>query len=502
MMQANALYTADVAIVGGGIVGTAALYQLSQYRLRLALVEKNYEVGWGATKANSGIVHGGFHDDPSTWKGKLCIRGNQRYPELCEKLDVTFRQNGILMVALSEDDLPVLNKYLERGKANGVPGISIISRDEALELEPNLTPDIVAALYSPEGGVINPFEMAIAFAEVAQANGAAIFTDTEVTGLKREGELIHVETDKGVIAARFVINAAGLWSDEIARLAGDDYFTITPRKGEEYLTDKRAGNLVHRTIFPTPSPTSKGILAIPTAEGNLMIGPTALELPDKAALDTTEAGFREIVTSVKRLVPKIDSRDIITSFVGLRAASNRGDFIIEPSPRFPGLIHAAGIESPGLTAAPAIAEVLTQIMADAGLDLIPNPSARDTRPQVPHFHELSNEERAQLIAQDPRFGRVVCRCETVTEAEIVDAIKRGARTVDGVKFRTRAGMGRCQGGFCQPLIIGILARELGVDPTDITKRGPGTKILVSPLNKGMVESGAEMVANSGKEGQA
>ena len=235
------------------------------------------------------------------------------------------------MVAFSEEDLPVLEQHLERGKLNQVPGIRIISREEALALEPNLSEDVIAALYAPEGGIVNPFEMAIAFSEVAQANGAALFTDTTVIGLEDESDRIRIVTDKGVIYARYVINAAGLYADEVARFVGDTSFTITPRKGEEYLMDKRVGHLVHRTIFPTPSPKSKGILVIPTAEGNLMIGPTALELPDKEALDTTASGFEEIVTSVRRIVPRINSRDIITSFVGLRAASDRGDFILEPS---------------------------------------------------------------------------------------------------------------------------------------------------------------------------
>ena len=230
MTKAPELYSADVAIIGGGIVGTAVLYELSQYRLRLALIEKNAEVGWGATKANSGIVHGGFHDDPNTWKGKLCIRGNQKFPELAKKLDVGFRQNGILMVAFSEEDLPVLEQHLERGKLNQVPGIRIISREEALALEPNLSEDVIAALYAPEGGIVNPFEMAIAFSEVAQANGAALFTDTTVIGLEDESDRIRIVTDKGVIYARYVINAAGLYADEVARFVGDTSFTITPAK--------------------------------------------------------------------------------------------------------------------------------------------------------------------------------------------------------------------------------------------------------------------------------
>lgn len=474
----------DVVIIGGGIVGAAIAYTLSQYKVSLTLVEREYEVGWGATKANSGIVHGGFHDAPTSWKGKLCIKGNQAYPELARKLDVQFRQNGVLMVALSEDDLTTLNKYLERGMANNVPGLRILSKSEVLEKEPNLNPNVIAALYAPQGGVVNPFEMAIAMAEVAQANGTAILMDTEVTGLSRADSEILVQTTRGVIRTKYVVNAAGLGADDIARMAGDHSFSIKPRKGEEYLMDKRIGNLVTSTIFPTPKPTSKGILVIPTAEGNLMIGPTAWETDDKQAVDTTSEGFAEIMNSARALLPSLSPRDIITSFAGIRAASDRGDFILEPSVAFPGLVHAAGIESPGLTAAPAIAEVIAEILQEQGLKLEKNPEATDERPPVVRFHSMSDDERAELLRKNPRYGKIICRCETVTEGEIVDAICRGARTVDGVKFRTRAGMGRCQGGFCQPLVIGILARELGVSPTEITKRSRGSNVLVSRLEKG------------------
>lgn len=496
------LNNTDVVIVGGGIVGTAIAYVLSQYKVSLALIEREYEVGWGATKANSGIVHAGFHDSPATWKGKLCIRGNRMFPELARKLDVQFRQNGVLMVALSESDIPVLERYLEQGRTNNVPGIRMLSKSELLEKEPNLNPNVVAALYAPEGGIVNPFEMAIAMAEVAEMNGATILVDTEVTGLSRIDGDILVQTTRGTLRTKYVINAAGLGADDIARMAGDNSFVIKPRKGEEYLMDKRVGNLVTSTIFPTPTPTSKGILVIPTAEGNLMIGPTAWEIDDKEAVDTTAAGFEEIFDNAKKLVPSLSPRDIITSFAGIRAASDRGDFILEPSAVFPGLIHAAGIESPGLTAAPAIAEVILEMLKEQGIKLERNPAATDERPPVVRFHAMSDEERAALIKQNPQYGKIICRCETVTEGEIVDAIRRGARSVDGVKFRTRAGMGRCQGGFCQPLVINILARELGVDPVEITKRGRGSNILVSHLEKGQgyCSHTSDTAANVSREG--
>ncbi|MGI6165536.1 MAG: FAD-dependent oxidoreductase [Limnochordia bacterium] len=474
----------DVVIIGGGVVGAAIAHALSKYKVRTTLVEKNMEIGWSTTKANSGIVHAGFHDPLDTNKGRLCLKGNRMFEELCAKLDVPFKRNGILMVALDSNDIPVLEQYRRQGIQNGLQDLRILTKDELLTREPNLNPDIFCGLYAPNGGIVSPFELAIALCEVAEQNGVQIRTGTEVQAMVESGDGIQVKTSKGTIQARYVVNAAGLWADAAAQMLGDHSISIRPRKGEEYIFDKRVGDLVTSTIFPTPKANSKGILVIPTVGGNIMIGPNAVEEQGKDDVDTTLTGWEEIYEFAKRLVPRLQARDVITSFSGIRAASATGDFVIGPSQACPRLVHAAGTESPGLTASLAIALDVLACLQELGLRMEPNPQAIDQRVPMQRFHQLTREEQARLIEKDPRFGRVVCRCETITEGEIVDAIRRGARTVDGVKFRTRAGMGRCQGGFCQPVIMGILARELRISEVDINKHAPESKILVGKVNKG------------------
>ncbi|HPT82834.1 MAG TPA: NAD(P)/FAD-dependent oxidoreductase [Limnochordia bacterium] len=465
----------QVAIIGGGIVGTLTARELSRYELDVLLLEKEAEVGWGTTKANSGIVHAGIHEEPGTLKAKYCFPGNQMFPQLCAELDVSFRQNGILVVALSEEELEMVHLYYQRGLERGVP-VRLLSREEVLAQEPNLNPEVVGAVFAPNGGGVMPFELAAAAMENAVANGAKLLAESPVIKAWVEGEKKYLETPTHIIEADVVINAAGLFADEVARMFGDDYFTIQPRKGEEYLFDLSMRNLVNSTIFPVPtSKASKGVLVISTADGNVMIGPTSDPVPEKDDLGTSYEGFERIFSETRRLVPKLDPRKIITQFAGLRASSDRGDFIIEFSPKVPGLLHLAGIESPGLTAAPAIAAEVPKMLEEQGLKLIPKENFNPRREGIVRFRELSRAEQDELIRQNPAFGRIVCRCETVTEGEIVDAIRRGARTLDGVKFRTRAGAGRCQSGFCQPVIMELLSRELGIPVEQVTKRGAGSE---------------------------
>lgn len=473
--EAKTKKAVQVAIVGGGIIGTLTARELSRYELDVLLLEKEAEVGWGTTKANSGIVHAGIHEDPGTLKAKYCFPGNQMYPKLCEELDVSFRMNGILVVAQSEEEMEMVQMYYQRGLERGVP-VRLLSREELLAQEPNLTPNVVGAVFAPEGGSVMPFELAAAAMENAMANGAQLMTDSPVLNAWVEGDKKYLETPTHIIEADVVINAAGLFADEIARMFGDNYFSIVPRKGEEYLFDGALDGMVNSIIFPIPSSkTSKGILVIPTADGNLMIGPTSDTVPDKGDLGTSSDGFNRIFAETRRLVPNLDPRKIITQFAGVRAASDRGDFIIEFSPNVPGLLHLAGIESPGLTAAPAIAADVPKMLEEQGFKLNPKANFQPRREGVVRFRTLSREEQDELIRQNPAYGRIVCRCETVTEAEIVDAIRRGARTLDGVKFRTRAGAGRCQSGFCQPVITSILSRELGIPVEEVSKRGAGTE---------------------------
>lgn len=465
---------AQVVIVGGGIIGTATARELSRYNIDVLLLEAEPEVGWGTTKANSGIVHGGFHEEPGTLKAKYCFPGNQMYPQMCEELDVCFKQNGILMVGRTPEEMETVQEYYKRGKERGV-NLKLLSQEELLEQEPNLDPSITGALYAPEGGSIMPFELAAALMENAVQNGARYEVNAEVIGAWVEDGKKYLETADKVVQADYVINAAGLFSDDLARMFGDDYFSIRPRKGEEYIFDLSVKDVVKSTIFPVPGKVSKGILVIPTAAGNLMMGPTGDNIDDKEDLGTSQDGFDRVFDGAKSLVPSLDPRKIIAQFAGVRAASDRGDFIVELSPNVPGLIHLAGIESPGLTAAPAIAADVPRLLREAGLELEEKADFNPRRTDVIRFQELSREEQDKLVKEDPRFGRIICRCESITEGEIVDAIHRGARTLDGIKFRTRAGAGRCQGGFCQPFITQILSRELGVPVTEVTKAGPGSE---------------------------
>lgn len=470
----KATLEAQVVIIGGGIIGTSVARELSRYKLDVLLLEAEAEVGWGTTKANSGIVHGGFHEEPGTLKAKYCFAGNQMYPQLCADLNVCFEQNGILMVGRTEEEMETVREYYQRGLERGVK-LQMLSKEELLQQEPNLDPEIAGALFAPEGGAVMPFELAAALMENAVENGVNYKVNTEVVGAWTEGKKKYVETAEEVIAADYVVNAAGLYSDEIARMFGDDYFSIKPRKGEEYIFDLSVKDVVKSTIFPVPGKISKGILVIPTAAGNLMMGPTGDNVDDKEDLGTSQDGFDRVFAGAKSLVPSLDSRKIIAQFAGVRAASDRGDFIVELSPNVPGLIHLAGMESPGLTAAPAIAADVPRLLGEAGLQLERKVDFNPRREGVVRFHALSRQEQDALVKKDPSFARIICRCESITEGEIVDAIHRGARTLDGIKFRVRAGAGRCQGGFCQPLITQIISRELGIPVTAVTKAGPGSE---------------------------
>ncbi len=460
----------DVLIIGGGIVGCALARALSRFQLAVALVEKEAEVGFGTSKANSGIIHGGHHAAPDTLKGKLEWAGNQCWDQLAEELDFGFHRVGELTVALEEGQLPILERLSGHGAIKQIPGIELWQHDRILQAEPNLTTDVIAALYAPTTGVVNPYEAVFRLAESAARNGCDFFTDSPVIGLAQDKEGWLVQTPPRRLAARFVLNAAGLYADHVAELAGVCDFTIHPRKGEEYLLDKRLQGIVNHVIFPCPTPVSKGILVIPTYDGTIMIGPTAETVCDPTDLGTSRAGSAEIFGAVRRVVPGISARDCIAEFAGLRAPADGEDFLIGPTAKR-GFINVAGIQSPGLTAAPAIAELVIEILRDEGLTLAPNPNFVPTLPRVTRFAALSTAEQMALAEADRRYARLVCRCEWVTEGEVAAAIEQGARTLDGIKFRTRAGMGRCQGGFCTSRCMRLLAAAQGVPLTAVTKKG-------------------------------
>jgi glycerol-3-phosphate dehydrogenase len=481
----------NVAIIGGGVIGALLARELGKYRLRVALLEGGDDVGAGTTKANSAIVHAGFDAKPGSKKATLNVRGNALMEPLCAALHVPFSRNGSLVVAFEEEDVPTLRELFTRGVANGVPGLRLLNGEELRQKEPNINKEAVAALYAPTGGIVSPYELAVAAAENAVRGGAEFIRNFRVTKIEKPTDAhgtfcLHAQ-DGRTLEADIVVNAAGVRADDVARLIGDESFHIRARRGEYMLLDKSKGGYVTHTVFQCPTKMGKGILITPTVHGNILIGPTAEDLDDKEDDSATAKGLAEIARAVARTVPDFRVTDVITSFTGLRAHDDKDDFILEPSAVHPRFIHAAGIESPGLSAAPAIAEYTAQQVLEAWA---PYTAPGDTdfvksdwdpgRPKPVRLHAMTNAERGAAIAENPLYGRVVCRCETVSEGEIIDAIRApaGARDIDGVKRRTRAGMGRCQGGFCGAKVLEILARELALDPTEITKRGGASAILI------------------------
>ena len=473
--------SADVVVIGGGVVGCAIARELSRFDVSVVVIESAPDVATGTSKANSGILHAGFDADPGTWKARLNVRGARLYAELAEGLGIPRKATGSLVVAKDATQMATVADLRHRGIDNGVPGLEIWNRDQLLAHEPNISPDVAGALWAPTGAVVCPFLATVGFAENAIRNGARVVTECTVTGLDlADRQIVAVRTTRGRIATRFVVNAAGLHSGEVARFAGDDSFTIKPRRGEYILFDRSVGQLVNTVLFPTPDKVSKGILVSPTVHGNVFIGPDAVDIDDPDDKETTAGGLAGIIAGAHRIVPALPLGTAITEFAGLRAAAGK-DFVIGPSPAARGLVHAAGIQSPGLTSAPAIGEVIVEMLQDVGLRLRAKASFVPVNPEKPRFHELDREAQARLIVADPLFGRVICRCETITEAEIVSAIQSpcGARTVDGVKRRVRAGAGRCQGGFCGPRVTAILARELGVPVTAVRKDSAGSWLFLS-----------------------
>lgn len=477
----------DVAIVGGGVIGCSIARELSKYRAKILLLEKNAEVGFGTTKTNSGIIHPGHDTSLSTLKGRLVSKGNAAFDQLREELHFGFERIGQLNVAIREEDWPELEKMKKQGDEKGVPGLELWDQARLRREEPNLSRSLLGALYAPSAGVINPYEFAFALVESAQANGVDVRVECPVQAIEPCAEGLEVYTPCGKVTATFVINCAGVYADKIAAMVGCDDFRILPRKGEEYMLDKRLKGLVRRLVFPIPTKTTKGTLIIPTFDGTIMVGPTADDVEDREDVATSSEGSESVFGFVKQLCPSIDQRDAITAFAGLRAASSTGDFVIGATP-VKGFINVAGIQSPGLTSAPSIAWYVRDILAQQGLELAAKDQWKATISGPSRFAMATPQKQAELVAENPQFGRVVCRCELVTEAEIHEAVDHGARTLDGIKFRTRAGMGRCQGGFCTSRCMDILSSRLEIPLTEVTKRGAGTQLAYP-----MVEEGPEPV---------
>ncbi len=473
----------DVLIIGGGVTGSAIARELSRYDLKTALFEKGEDVCSGTSKANSGIAHAGFDAAPGSLKAKMNIRGSQMMEELSRKLDFPYKRNGSLVLCFDEKDRPRLEKLLQQGKENGVEGLEILEKKELLALEPALSEEVVCALHAPTGGIVCPFKLTIALAENAAVNGVEFHLNE---GVKRVQpgtvEGYTVETGKGTYETRIVVNAAGLYSDEIHNQVSGEKLHITPRKGEYCLMDKKIGQLVSHTIFQMPTAMGKGVLVTPTVHGNLMVGPTATDISDKEGVDTTAEGLDEVLKKAALSVKSLPRGVTITSFAGLRAHEDHDDFILGEVKDAPGFFDAVGIESPGLTSAPAIGEWMAEKIVEKlrkTQKVDEKKDFQETRKDIPNIASMDQAEAAALIAENPAYGTIICRCEKVTEGEIIDAIRRplGARSLDGIKRRTRAGMGRCQAGFCSTKVMDILARELGIPLEEVTKAGGASKML-------------------------
>ena len=469
----------DVLIIGGGVTGSAIARELSRYDLKTALFEKGEDVCSGTSKANSGIAHAGFDAVPGSWKAKMNIRGSQMMEELSRKLDFPYKRNGSLVLCFDEKDRPRLEKLLQQGKENGVEGLEILEKKELLALEPALSEEVVCALHAPTGGIVCPFKLTIALAENAAVNGVEFHLNE---GVKRVQpgtvEGYTVETGKGTYETRIVVNAAGLYGDEIHNQVSGEKLHITPRKGEY----KKIGQLVSHTIFQMPTAMGKGVLVTPTVHGNLMVGPTATDISDKEGVDTTAEGLDEVLKKAALSVKSLPRGVTITSFAGLRAHEDHDDFILGEVKDAPGFFDAVGIESPGLTSAPAIGEWMAEKIVEKlrkTQKVDEKKDFQETRKDIPNIASMDQAEAAALIAENPAYGTIICRCEKVTEGEIIDAIRRplGARSLDGIKRRTRAGMGRCQAGFCSTKVMDILARELGIPLEEVTKAGGASRML-------------------------
>ena len=474
----------DVVIIGAGVIGCAVARELSRYQLKTVVLEKGEDVCSGTSKANSAIVHAGFDAEPGTWKAKMNVIGSKKMEALSKELDFPYKRNGSLVLCFDEKDLHKLDDLKQKGIENGVEGLEIITGEKIWEMEPNLSKNVKAMLYAPTGAIICPFKLTIALAENANVNGVEFAFDTEVKDIQKMTKGYKIDTTKGCYETKSIVNAAGVYADVFHNMVSEEKLLITPRKGEYCLMDKKAGNFVSHTIFQLPTAMGKGVLITPTVHGNLLAGPTAENIEDKEGIDTTGEGIAKLSKMAKLSAENISLNMVITSFAGLRAAEKGGDFVLGEISDAMGFFDAAGIQSPGLSSAPAIGEYLADSIAGK-LKAEKKEEFNPRRKDIPCVAEMEKEELKALIAENPLYGNVICRCETVTEGEIVNAIHRplGAKSLDGVKRRTRAGMGRCQSGFCAPKVMGILERELQKSPLEITKAGGRSTLLTGKIKE-------------------
>ena len=470
----------DIAILGAGVTGSMIARELARYNLSIVVLEKEADVSMGSSKANSGIVHAGYDAKPGSLKAQLNVLGCRLMPQVAKELGVAYQQNGSLVAAFSEDEMSAVHELYTRGKLNGVEHLSILNREELRQIEPYIHPNAVGALYAPDAGIICPYNLTIAAIGNAMDNGVALRRNFPVTDLFDRSSHFEIISAGESLTASFVINAAGLFADEIASMVGDHFFEIHPRRGEYYLLDHDTAHFARQTIFQAPTAMGKGILVTPTAHGNLMVGPTAEDIEDKHDKSTTRSGLDKVWQDAAKSIPNLPGSGIITAFTGLRAVGNTGDFVIRQSPQHPRLVHVAAIESPGLASSPAIALYVADLLRQIGALTEKRRDFDPYRRPIPELRHMKDEERRSYIEKNPAYGKIICRCEEISEGEILDAIRSnpGAVDVDGIKRRTRGGMGRCQGGFCLPYVTEILSRELGIPMEQVSKKGPGSEILV------------------------
>lgn len=470
----------DVVIIGAGAVGCAVARELSKYKIDVTVVDKNEDIGGDASKSNSAIIHTGYDAAPGTLESQLVVAANPMYPELVRDLDVPFEQVGALLPAVSDEQFESLPAIKEKAFRNGVYDVEYLSKEQLLEMEPNLNPDVKGGLYIPRESIIDPFIYVQALAENANENGVRFLLNTKATGITTgDGAVKSVETTAGRIATKYIVNAAALYSDEIAAMAGKADYKMVARRGQFYILDKNTACKVSRIILPIPTKITKGKLMCPTIHGNMLVGPTAEDLDNKEDRSTTAEGLESILNDVRRLVPGVRVKDSIAQYSGLRPNRDPEGLHADMYDDLKGYVNLSGIRSTGLTLSAAIGKYVVEMMKAQGFSAEFKENFVKTRKGIVKFSELGPEERERVIAADPLYGNVICRCETVTEGEIVAAIRRplGARSVDAVKRRVRAGAGRCQGGFCGPKVIEILARELGIPIEEVNKNNAGTYMI-------------------------
>ena len=469
----------DIIVIGCGISGASLAYKLSRYRLNILVLEKENDVAMGTTKANSAIVHAGYDPLPGTLMAKLNIEGSRQMEALCKELDVLYRKIGSMVLAFDETDRDTLQQLYRRGLENGVEALQLLTGDEARQMEPKLSEQVVEALYAPTAAIVDPWGLCIAQAETAVKNGTDLKLDTEVVGLENGEDYLVVHTNHGDFKTRYAVNCTGTHGSEISSMMGQAEWEDRPIRGEYYLLDKQCGNLVSHVIFQCPSKAGKGVLTVPTVHGNIIVGPTADPIDDPDNTATTSSGLEKAAAASRKSIPSINLRQSIRNFSGVRATTSEPDFIIRPSKHSGRLLHICGIKSPGLSAAPAIADYAMEKLQEMGLSLTEKDNWNGHRRQI-RFKSLPLEEKKKLIQENPLYGRVICRCETITEGEIVAAVHSPIPpcSLDGVKRRAGSGMGRCQGGFCGPKVMEILSRELKKDPEEIPQDGAKTQLIL------------------------